>query len=110
MADRQLQRAKQCGRKVRYKRLADALKARQEILRRHNDRMSAYKCPFCGRWHLGHSAPWRKPKRKQLHEATRTIPIAEAATKNHFPAQNDRLVGENDRLLGESDPTFPQTR
>jgi hypothetical protein len=110
MADRQLQRAKQCGRKVRYKRLADALKARQEIYRRHNDRMNAYKCPFCRRWHLGHSAPWRKPKRQRLQEATRAIPIAEQATKNHFRDQNDRLPGENDRLPGESDPTFRQTR
>jgi len=56
MASKRHQRRKACENKRSYQTLADAVSASIGLRRRTGDRTSAYRCPFCGRFHHGHTA------------------------------------------------------
>ena len=49
----------QCGRKVRHADEAQARKAIHQLRRAYGDAplgfMNAYRCQFCGGWHIGHA-------------------------------------------------------
>jgi hypothetical protein len=55
------ERARSCGRKRRYASEREALDAAYLIRMQGGEELSAYRCRFCGRWHLGHSLPDRGP-------------------------------------------------
>jgi len=48
---------KTCGSKVKYLARADAREARKRFYNQHREKMSAYLCPFCGFYHIGHKYP-----------------------------------------------------
>jgi len=56
MASRRHLRRKACGHKRSYPTLADAIGASIGLRKRTGSRTSAYRCPFCGRYHHGHTA------------------------------------------------------
>lgn len=57
MASKRNERKKKCGQKRRYNNSSEAW-ASVTALRRKGDvagiRLTAYKCSFCGLWHIGH--------------------------------------------------------
>jgi len=45
----------QCGKKIRYRTHADAVKAMQKCERARGQKLRVYSCPYCGGFHLSHS-------------------------------------------------------
>lgn len=43
-----------CGRKRRYATRDEADVVRLESMRKGNDSLRSYRCPYCGGWHLSH--------------------------------------------------------
>jgi hypothetical protein len=60
MASKRAQRRKACTGKIQYATVAQATAAKYKVIERFNDRMSAYRCRFCGQWHLGHTGYSRR--------------------------------------------------
>jgi len=56
MASKRHQRRKACVGKRSYPTLADAVSASISLRKHTGDRTSAYRCPFCGHYHHGHTA------------------------------------------------------
>lgn len=54
MASKRHQRKKACEWKRSYIDRDDAIGASIGLRRRTGSRTTAYRCPFCGRWHHGH--------------------------------------------------------
>jgi hypothetical protein len=46
-------RRRECGEKVRHPTEAAALREAELMAREHGGRFSAYRCPWCRRWHVG---------------------------------------------------------
>ena len=57
MASKRRLRRKACSGKIAYKTLADAMGARNSMIKRFGLRkvISAYKCEYCGMYHIGHT-------------------------------------------------------
>lgn len=53
MSSKRRLRRKACGRKVRHTSKGNALIALSRMSPGKQDVMSAYKCQFCGGWHIG---------------------------------------------------------
>jgi hypothetical protein len=45
-----------CGEKQRYADEREALEAAYFVRLHSGERLSAYRCPFCRYWHLGHAS------------------------------------------------------
>lgn len=56
MASKRHQRKKACEWKRSYPTLEAAVGASISLRKRTGDRTNAYHCPFCGRYHHGHTA------------------------------------------------------
>lgn len=56
MASKRHMRRKACEWKRSYPTKETAVAASIRLRRRTGDRTSAYRCPFCGQWHHGHTA------------------------------------------------------
>ena len=56
MASKRHIRRKACENKRSYPTLDAAIGASIGLRKRTGDRTSAYRCPFCGRYHHGHTA------------------------------------------------------
>lgn len=56
MASKRHQRRKACENKRSYLTLDAAVSASISLRKRTGDRTSAYRCPFCGQYHHGHTA------------------------------------------------------
>jgi hypothetical protein len=56
MASKRHQRKKACEWKRSYPTLEDAIGASLSLRRRTGARTTAYRCPFCGQFHHGHTA------------------------------------------------------
>lgn len=56
MASRRHQRKKACEWKRSYPTLADAINASIGLRRHTGARTNAYRCPYCGQFHHGHTA------------------------------------------------------
>lgn len=55
MASKRNIRRKSCEGKQQYGSLSDAIAAsRKAVWRTDGDAIHAYKCRFCGHWHIGH--------------------------------------------------------
>ncbi len=69
MASKRRQRRKACQGKTRYESKAEACR----ILRLYAapNRMRAYRCSFCGAWHIGHEPERLRRSRTQAIEARR---------------------------------------
>jgi len=52
---RNRQRAKMCGRKRAYASRKAAKQATKRVPRHTRPNLHAYRCPYCGAWHVGHS-------------------------------------------------------
>lgn len=50
-----------CHLKQRYLTRGYAKQAARRHRKLGHDRLTAYRCPYCGCWHLGHSTPRRNP-------------------------------------------------
>lgn len=48
-------RARVCGDKRAHAVNADARKHADELNAKHGDHAAPYRCPFCHRWHVGHT-------------------------------------------------------
>lgn len=59
MSSKRQIRRRQCGHKRRYPDAATASAAANFLRRWTGERLTAYACPWCGQWHIGH------PNRKQ---------------------------------------------
>ena len=57
MASKRAQRRKECSRKRRFETHHDAAAALRRLKGRHqrSDRMSVYRCRWCGGYHFGHT-------------------------------------------------------
>lgn len=55
MSSKRRIRRKSCKGKVRHTSLEHADAHRHALSRLDGDRMSAYRCRFCGGWHVGHT-------------------------------------------------------
>ncbi len=51
------ERARSCGNKRRYESEREALDGAYLIRMQGGESLDAYRCRFCGGWHLGHSRP-----------------------------------------------------
>lgn len=49
-------KARACGEKQRYADEQEAQQAAYFVRLHHGERLSPYHCPYCRRWHLGHSS------------------------------------------------------
>jgi len=56
MASKRNQRRKACEWKSAYPTMGDAINASGRLYRRTGSRTYAYRCPFCGQFHHGHTA------------------------------------------------------
>lgn len=56
---------RQCGDKRRFADIETASKIRDNYEAKHGDKMSTYKCPWCGFYHIGH----QKNAKSQIKEA-----------------------------------------
>lgn len=54
MSSKRAQRRRACTGKIGYQDLDAAVAAAGEVWRRYRDSLNAYRCRFCGRFHLGH--------------------------------------------------------
>lgn len=55
MASKRHIRRKACENKRSYPTLADAINASIGLRKRTGDKTTAYRCPFCGQYHHGHT-------------------------------------------------------
>lgn len=55
MASKRRLRRKACGNKVKHANLANAQIAAHNSARKFKQRLSAYKCQYCGSYHVGHT-------------------------------------------------------
>ena len=55
MASKRHMRKKACEWKRSYSTLADAISASVGLRKRTGSKTSAYRCPFCGQFHHGHT-------------------------------------------------------
>lgn len=54
MCDEREWQRRQCGTKRRYRSHKKAMEVALRLERKDGDAMSAYRCRFCGWWHIGH--------------------------------------------------------
>lgn len=56
-----------CDGKMQYKSEAKAWRAIKGVTRRHgrDGKMNAYRCAFCGFWHIGHARTFNRRQSKQ---------------------------------------------
>ena len=54
---------KKCGRKVRYPDSEKAETAALHLMKVRGTHISAYKCPYCRYWHIGHTPYEELPNR-----------------------------------------------
>ena len=54
MSSKRCIRRKSCKGKVKHKSRIDAIKAMTKTRQKGESRMHAYRCKFCGGWHIGH--------------------------------------------------------
>lgn len=47
-------RRRACSRKIKYKTEAEATRAARTVSGRTGEWFRAYRCSFCGAWHVGH--------------------------------------------------------
>ena len=52
----------QCGKKIRYRTHADAVKAMQACERARGQKLRVYSCQYCGGFHLSHSFKFNSDK------------------------------------------------
>lgn len=57
MASKRRIRLRECSRKIRYDSQAAAQPAIQSLYWKRGDRVYAYKCRWCGGWHIAHKSP-----------------------------------------------------
>lgn len=55
MASKRRLRRKACGSKLRHPTMPDAMLAAKLSSKKFNQRLSAYKCQYCGGFHVGHT-------------------------------------------------------
>jgi hypothetical protein len=55
MSSKRNVRQRCCTRKAAYDNIAAAQRAVRRIFWTYRERMHAYHCPFCGRFHVGHA-------------------------------------------------------
>ena len=75
--------ASECGKKRPYKSKADAKKAEAQIRTvAGGAKGSAYRCSYCGDFHIGHGGPaWDSPRRVQaVQELRERIAAGSSAT------------------------------
>ena len=46
-------RRRECGQKVRHATEAEARREAELLAQEHGGRFQAYRCPWCGHWHVG---------------------------------------------------------
>ena len=66
MASKRHQRKKACEWKRSYPTLEDAIGASLSLRRRTGTRTTAYRCPYCGQFHHGHTASGESEERKRV--------------------------------------------
>jgi hypothetical protein len=68
MSSKRKLRQRCCTRKVAFANVADAYRAASRAYWATREIMHAYKCPFCGSWHVGHPPSNKKRTRANFKE------------------------------------------
>ena len=89
MASKRQLRKRACGKKAAYDNEAQAAAVRKDRIEQGQDVYNVYKCPTCGKFHLGH-----KPNHAASTQTTRRIRRADArwikAEREMFRAPMDQ--------------------
>lgn len=54
MSSKRRVRRKECGDKIKYSSMEEARFTAVKLSDRYKDKLSFYKCRWCGQWHIGH--------------------------------------------------------
>lgn len=62
MTSKRRLRRRQCGHKTRYANETAAQSAAHGLHNKDGANMAAYRCSWCGKWHVGHRSSGRRDK------------------------------------------------
>ena len=65
MASKRRKRRKSCTGKKRYPSRKEAMDSRDRVFKEYRIRLDAYKCDFCGGWHIGHGSRGRRYRKRE---------------------------------------------